>query len=85
MSETVAISKFKATCLALLDSVNKTGQPLIITRRGEPVAQIIPPPPAGKKKNWLGSFKNTGSIKGDIVSPAVEIQDWEILHDETAP
>ena len=50
MIDTIAISKFKATCLALLDSVNKTGQPLIVTRRGEPIAQIVPPPATQKKK-----------------------------------
>ncbi|NOQ46299.1 MAG: type II toxin-antitoxin system prevent-host-death family antitoxin [Desulfobulbaceae bacterium] len=83
MIETVAISKFKATCLAQIDSVNKTGQPLIITRRGEPIAQILPPPVAKKKKSWLGSFRKLGSIKGDIVSPATNIASWEVLHDET--
>lgn len=82
--ETIAISKFKATCLALLDSVNKTGQPILVTRRGEPIAQIIPPPATEKKKNWLGRFRNSGSIKGDIVSPATDIQEWEAFQDETA-
>ncbi len=85
MNNTVAISKFKATCLALLDSVNKTGQPLIITRRGVPVAQIIPPPLTKKEKGWLGSFRNSGSIKGDIISPAANMQDWEVLDNEAAP
>ena len=85
MAETVAISQFKATCLALLESVNKTGQPLIITRRGEPIAQVVPPPRAKKKRGWLGSFRNTGSITGDIVSPAVSPRDWDVLDDETAP
>ena len=85
MTETIAISKFKATCLALLDSVNKTGQPLIITRRGEPIAQVVPPPVTKKGKHWLGSFRNSGSINGDIVSPATNIKEWEILHDETTP
>ncbi len=85
MIDTVTISKFKATCLALLDSVNKTGQPLIITRRGVPIAQIVPPPVTKKNKNWLGSFRNSGSIKGDIVSPATRLQEWEVLNDETTP
>lgn len=84
MIETIAISKFKATCLAQIDSVNKTGRPLIITRRGEPIAQILPPPVAKKKKSWLGSFRKSGSITGDIVSPATNIEDWEALHNETA-
>jgi len=84
MNETIAISKFKATCLAQIEAVNKTGQALIITRRGEPIAQILPPPAAKKKKSWLGSFKKTGSIKGDIVSPAAGIENWEVLQNEPA-
>ncbi len=84
MIETIAISKFKTTCLAQLDSVHKTGRPLLITRRGEPIAQILPPPVAKKKQSWLGSFRKTGSIKGDIVSPATDIENWEVLHDETS-
>ncbi len=44
MPETVSISDFKARCLAILDRVKKTGQPVIVTRRNEPIAQVVPPP-----------------------------------------
>ena len=44
MTQTVSISEFKAKCLALVDMVKKTGQPLLITKRGEPIAQVVPPP-----------------------------------------
>jgi antitoxin (DNA-binding transcriptional repressor) of toxin-antitoxin stability system len=84
MIKTIAISKFKATCLAQLDSVHKTGRPLLITRRGEPIAQILPPPIAKKKQSWLGSFRKSGSINGDIISPATDIDQWEVLHDEAS-
>jgi prevent-host-death family protein len=79
MMETVPISKFKATCLALLDRVKRTGQPIIITRKGEPIAQVIPPPAPQKPPSWLGSFQSTGRIEGDIVSPATDSQEWEAL------
>ncbi len=42
--ETIMISKFKATCLAVLNKVKQTGQPVLVTRRGEPIALIEPPP-----------------------------------------
>jgi prevent-host-death family protein len=41
--EVVSVSKFKATCLALLDKVNRTGQPVLVTKQGEPIALITPP------------------------------------------
>jgi prevent-host-death family protein len=80
MEETVTISKFKATCLSLLDQVNKTGQPILVTKKGEPIAQVIPPPKPKKPATWLGSFKGTGKIKGDILSPVVSERDWEALN-----
>ncbi len=77
--ERVPISKFKASCLALLDRVKRTGQPILVTRRGEPIAQILPPPPPERPKSWLGSFRETGRIVGDILSPAAEEEVWEVL------
>jgi antitoxin (DNA-binding transcriptional repressor) of toxin-antitoxin stability system len=80
MLETVTISKFKATCLRLLSDVKRTGRPLLVTRKGEPIALITPPPPP-KPKLWLGSLRDTVKIRGDIISPAVDEKDWEVLKD----
>ena len=77
--DTISISKFKATCLARLDKVKRTGQPLLITRRGEPVAEVSPPSPPKASPGWLGSLRSTGRIVGDIVSPATAAGDWEVL------
>ncbi len=41
----IAASRFKAQCLALLDDVAKTGEPLVITKRGRPVARVVPAEP----------------------------------------
>jgi prevent-host-death family protein len=79
MEETIPISKFKATCLSLLDQVKKTGRPIIVTKKGEPIAQVIAPPVPKKKANWLGSFKSTGRITGDIISPVLDEKGWEVL------
>jgi prevent-host-death family protein len=48
--ETINAASFKATCLALLDKVEKTGQPIRVTKRGKPVAQLVPVPPRGKRR-----------------------------------
>ncbi len=79
MVEEITVSKFKATCLALLKKVKRTGKPILITRKGEPIAQVVPPPLSTKQGSWLGSFKSTGKIVGDIVSPATDEGDWEAL------
>jgi prevent-host-death family protein len=42
--EEIAISKFKATCLSVLDRVSKTKKPILVTKFGKPVAQVVPPP-----------------------------------------
>ena len=77
--EVIAISKFKATCLAVLERVRKTGNPILVTRRGKPVAQVQPPPPSEPKSQSLfGSMKGTAEVLGDIVSPMSD-QDWEAL------
>ncbi len=76
--ETVTISEFKAKCLALLDRVKRTGEPLLVTRRGEPIAEVVRPALA-QPERWLGSATATGRILGDIVGPASDARDWEVL------
>jgi len=78
--ETMPISKFKARCLAVLARVNRTGKPVLITRFGEPVAEIIPPTSSARPERWLGSFRASGRIVGDIVAPVTDERDWEALH-----
>jgi len=81
MPEKITISKFKATCLRLLDNVKKTGHPILVTRKGEPIALVTPPPPPAKPKAWLGSMKDTVKITGDVISPVLDEKDWEVLRD----
>jgi prevent-host-death family protein len=77
--EEIAISKFKATCLAVLERVRKTGKVVVVTRFGEPVAEVVPPHSSRKPKHWVGSLTGTGQINGDIVSSASQEDDWEAL------
>jgi antitoxin (DNA-binding transcriptional repressor) of toxin-antitoxin stability system len=71
----IAISKFRATCLSVLEQVRKTRKPILVTRFGDPVAEIFPPP-AVRPKRWLGSMEGTGQIVGDIVAPAIDKDEW---------
>ena len=77
--EEIAISKFKATCLAVLKRVRRTGKPVRITRFGKPVAEIVPPSPPPRPESWLGCMSGTAEIAGDIVSPVLEPEEWEAL------
>jgi len=76
----VAISEFKAKCLALLDQVQKTKKPIRITRFGKPVAEVVPPTPV-PTSDWMGSMKDEIQILGDILAPANDESDWEVLRD----
>jgi prevent-host-death family protein len=74
----IAISEFKAKCLSLIEQVQKTKKPIRITRFGKPVAEVVPTSPAFQS-DWMGSMKDRIEILGDIVSPANEEGDWEVL------
>jgi prevent-host-death family protein len=77
--EEIAISKFKATCLSVLERVRKTGKPILVTRFGQPVAEVVPPSVAKPAERKLGTLRGTIKIVGDIVSPAGDEEDWEVL------
>jgi len=77
--EEIAISKFKATCLAVLERVRRTGKPVLVTRFGEPVAEVVPPSVAEQPERELGTLRGTIRFVGDIVAPASEEEDWEVL------
>lgn len=79
--EEIAISEFKAKCLALLKRVRKTRKPIRITRFGKPIADVVPPGPPTRPANWLGSMAGTAEIKGDIISPVIDLDDIEALRD----
>lgn len=73
--DTLPVSKFKATCLAAIERVRATGRPLLVTRRGVPIAQVIPPPPQVRQSGY-GAMRGTAEELGDIVEPLGD-EDWE--------
>jgi prevent-host-death family protein len=77
--EEIAISKFKATCLEVLERVRRTRKTILVTRFGEPVAEVTPPSVSKRKGSRLGAMVGTARIKGDIVSPVVDPDEWEVL------
>lgn len=83
--EEIAISKFKATCLAVLERVRKTGEPVLITRFGHPVAKIHPPHEIVKPARQFTDLGGTMKIHGDIVGPITDISEWDVYQDPKEP
>jgi len=74
----IAAGEFKARCLALMEDVRSTREPLVITKRGKPVAKLVPVD-SKKKDDWIGRLNGKIRIVGDIESPVVPLEDWEAL------
>lgn len=68
----LSVSEFKATCLAVLEDVNKHKKRVLITKRGKPIAEIVPFEGTPKRS----PLKDSVQFVGDIVSPVAET-DWE--------
>src|SRR5258708_26895376 len=75
----IAISEFKAKCLSLLEEVSKTKTPLRLTRRGRPLADVIPASPEAGERGGLGFMSGSIDSVGQIVSPGIELADLDAL------
>jgi prevent-host-death family protein len=71
----IPISKFKATCLAVLDDVRRTRRPVRVTRFGKPVAEVVPPK-SETKQSWIGCMDGMVETAGDIVGPIGAFDGW---------
>jgi len=75
--KSMSVTEFKAHCLELVNEVSRTGESLLLTKRGKPAA-VVGPPPVEEGRKWIpGQFKDTAKIVGDIVAPLDE--PWEAL------
>src|SRR5260370_36315901 len=81
--EEIAISKFKATCLAVLERVRKTGEPVVVTRVGHPIAEILPPRDLTSQRRF-GARLGSMEILGDIVGPLRVESAWVAAQDPAA-
>jgi prevent-host-death family protein len=67
--------EFKSRCLAVMDRVLETGEPVLITKHGKPVVKLIP---AEKQADDLfGYMAGKVKIVGDVVGPVTPLEDWE--------
>jgi prevent-host-death family protein len=70
----MAASAFKARCLAVMKKVQTTGEPVVVTKRGEPLVKVVPIKP--EKNDVFGFMTGKVKILGDIESP-IPIE-WEV-------
>jgi len=67
MATTMTAAEFKARCLEIMDRVAETGEPVIVTKRGRPVAQLAPI--RAKPTTLRGFLKGGVKIRGDAIAP----------------
>jgi len=65
---------FKANCLAVMDEVRTKRISVIITKRGKPVAKLVPI--QTESDDIFGFFVGKGRIVGDVVSPILSLEEW---------
>lgn len=75
--QTIEASRFQARCLALIDKVARTGEAIVITKNGKPVAELRPHL-GPRAKSLIGLHRASLQIRGDIVSP-IGSDLWEAL------
>jgi antitoxin (DNA-binding transcriptional repressor) of toxin-antitoxin stability system len=76
--KTIAAGSFKVHCLANMDEVQSKRQAVLITKRGKPVAKLVPV--EKEKDDIFGFLKGKGKITGDVVSPILTPEEWGDLY-----
>lgn len=84
--ETISISKFKATCLAVLERVRQTGQPVRITKFGKPIAEVAPAALEngerilGQMRDTLGTSVGADASWDSCWDPEETVREWDELN-----
>lgn len=73
--KSVAISTFKARCLALLEGVARTGEPLLVTKRGKPLARVTSSDNS-RSRSPQETLRHTVETLDDIIAPVVSPAAW---------
>ena len=71
-------SAFKARCLSVMDDIQATGEPVVVTKRGKPVVKVVP---VESEDDIFGFMAGKFKIVGDIESPVVPLKQWKITRE----
>jgi prevent-host-death family protein len=72
---TMPAAEFKARCLQVMEAVARTRRPVTITKRGRPVARLVPV--ETEPESFLGSLRGRITVVGDVTAPAAPADAWE--------
>jgi prevent-host-death family protein len=67
--------KFKAQCLAVMDRVSRSGEPLVITKHGKPVVKLVPA--ENQPDDIFDYMAGRAKVVGDIVGPVEPLENWK--------
>ncbi len=73
----ISAAAFKTHCLSIMEDVRKTRNPILITKRGCPVAKLVPVDTG--RDDFLGRLEGIVKITGDIESPIEPAESWKVL------
>ena len=88
---TMAAGEFKAKCLAVMAEVNATGRPVLVTKRGKPLARVVPFEAQAAKESPEAIF---GCLRGFLAAPEeldglgepfIPTEEWDHLRDDWSP
>ena len=85
---TMPVGEFKAKCLAVMAEVNATGQPVLVTKRGKPLARIVSSQEGAPKEDpeaifgCLRHMLRTTEGLDDLVHPIIPLKDWDHLKED---
>ncbi len=75
--KTMPAGEFKARCLRVMDDVQLTREAVVITKKGRPVAKLVPAGPPSE--DFLGKLSGVMKIVGDVTQPLEEAEVWDAL------
>ena len=81
MPKTIGATEFKASCLRIINEMNRDRVPVIVTKRGKPVAVLSPIEEPAKPRSILGAMRGSVLRYDDPFSPAADPDDWDAVRD----
>ena len=82
--KSVAVSEFKSRCLSLLEDVARTGEPLLVTKRGKPLARVTPSGNVAVARPQ-DTLRGSVSYEGDLLGPVVALEAWHAVRGVLLP